>query len=224
MKPLGPLELAVMLVVSGSMVSLSVGGWWSVPTTEVLGFATGGICVWLAVRENPWNWPVGLLNNIFFFVLFQQARLYADMALQVVYFALGVWGWANWLYGGQQGSELAVSRTTRVEWLAVSMFMLGGTWAMRELLLVVNGAAPFADALMTALSLAAQYLMCRKRLECWAFWIAVDVISVPLYVTRGLPLTAVLYGVFLVLCVIGWRSWLQSLVREDVRPVEAIPA
>jgi nicotinamide mononucleotide transporter PnuC len=67
-----------------------------------MGFATGGTCVWLCVREHIWNWPLGLANNVIFFVLFGHSRLYADMGLQSVYFAFGVYGWWNWLYGGQQ--------------------------------------------------------------------------------------------------------------------------
>jgi nicotinamide mononucleotide transporter len=82
-----------------------------------------------------------------------------------------------------------------------------GTWILREILLAVNGAAPLWDAVTTVLSLAAQYLLCRKRLENWIFWIAADIVYVPLYLSRALPLTAVLYGVFLLMCVVGVRDW-----------------
>ena len=87
-----------VLVCAGSFLSWLVGHWGC----GSMGFVTGGICVWLVVREHLWNWPVGLANNVFFFVLFLRGRLYADMSLQIVYFGLGVYGWLNWIFGGRE--------------------------------------------------------------------------------------------------------------------------
>lgn len=81
------------------------------------------------------------------------------------------------------------------------------TWLMHSWLVAADGAAPFWDALTTALSLASQYLLARKRIENWWIWIAVDIIYVPLYMSRGLPLTAALYAVFLAMCMIGLMQW-----------------
>ena len=67
---------------------------------ELLGFATGGVCVWLAARENIWNWPVGIANNTFYLIVFWRAGLYADSGLQVFYFAIAVYGWWMWARGG----------------------------------------------------------------------------------------------------------------------------
>ena len=85
------------------------------------------------------------------------------------------------------------------------------TWGLREILITVNGAAPLWDSLTTVLSLVAQILMCRKRLEHWLFWMVADIIYVPLYVSRNLPLTAMLYFVFLLMCIAGWRMWISHL-------------
>lgn len=200
----------MMTGVSALLIAASYFHWWPLWMTEVLGFVTGGVCVWLVVREHIWNWPVGLANNIFFFVLFFQSRLFADMGLQVVYFGLGVWGWWNWLYGGENKTTLQVSRATPVEWIALVAFVPLGTWALREILIAANGAAPFWDALTTVLSLVAQYLLCRKRFENWFFWITADIIYIPLYLSRDLPLTAVLYAVLLIMCLVGVRQWLRS--------------
>lgn len=202
--------LAEWLVLRGAaalVVGASHGHWWSVPPAEAWGFATGGVCVWLVVREHPLNWPVGIANNLFFFVLFWRSRLFADMALQIVYVALAVYGWLNWIFGGANRSTLLISRATRSEWLALALGLPAGTWLLHVILVAVNGAAPFWDAVTTVLSLGAQYLLCRKRLENWWLWIAADVIYVPLYLGRGLALTAVLYAVFLVMCLVGLRTW-----------------
>ena len=83
--------------------------------TEWLGFATGGVTVWLVVRESVWNWPLGLLNSVFFFVLFFRSRLYGDMALQGMFFTLNAYGWWNWLRGGEQHGVLRISATRRAQ-------------------------------------------------------------------------------------------------------------
>lgn len=204
-------EVVGMFIGCAAVLLPSYLGWWPISIAEAWGFATGGVCVWLVVREHLWNWPVGLANNVFFFFLFMQGRLFADMGLQAVYFVLGVYGWLNWMLGGTGRTPLKVSRTTRTEWLVMAFTVPVCTWGLREILLVVNGAAPFWDSLTTVLSLAAQYLLCRKRFENWFFWIAADLIYVPLYFSRQLPLTAVLYGIFLVMCLMGVREWRRSL-------------
>lgn len=207
-----------MAAISIAMIAASLFGAWPISNTEVLGFVTGGVCVWMTVRESVWNWPIGLANNVFFFVLFFWSRVYADMALQVVYFGLGVYGWLNWVRGGVGQSTLLISRAVRWEWMALPVFVICGTAGVREVLLAVHGAAPFLDALTTVLSLAAQYLLCRKRIEHWCFWIAADLIYIPMYVSRSLHLTAVLYAVFLVMCLFGLRAWRQSLRAAALLP------
>jgi nicotinamide mononucleotide transporter len=202
-----PLEWAVMLCVSAVMIGLSWFHLWSLGMTDVLGFVTGGVCVWLVVREHVANWPIGLANNLVFFVLFLQARIYADMTLQIVYFALGAFGWWKWLRGGPNHQALTISLARRGEWIGLIFFIPLATWLMYLVLMRVNDAVPFWDSLTTVLSLAAQFLLCLKRLENWFFWIAADIIYVPMYFGRNLPLTAVLYGIFLIMCLFGLSQW-----------------
>jgi nicotinamide mononucleotide transporter len=135
-----------------------------------------------------------------------------------VYFGLGIYGWLNWIFGGESRTALRITRTTRIEWLALGAAVPLFTWGLREVLIAVNGAAPFWDALTTVLSLAAQYLLCRKRLENWLFWIAADVIYIPLYLSRHLPLTSVLYGVFLTMCLFGVRTWWRNWRKGEALP------
>ena len=190
--------------------------WWPLDPTEVLGFVSGGICVWLTARAHIWNFPIGLANNVFFFILFFRAALFADMTLQLIYFALGIYGWVLWVKGGPARGALPISRTRLPEWFALFVFVALGTVVMRAILLRAHGASPFWDGLTTALSLAAQYLLSRKRLEHWWLWMLADIIYVPLYLTRQLPLTAVLYGVFLLMCAFGLRGWLVTWRAREV--------
>lgn len=183
--------------------------------TEVAGFATGALCVWLVVRRNIWNFPVGIANNLFFIVLFTQAGLYADAGLQVVYIGLGLLGWYWWLRGGVQHTALEVHRTPGWAWPAVGAFIAAGTWFLHWLLTTyTNSTVAGWDALTTTMSLGAQVMLNRKWLGNWAVWIAADVIYIALYASKGLWLTSVLYAVFLAMCVIGLRQWCRSIMAE----------
>jgi nicotinamide mononucleotide transporter len=182
-----------------------------VTLTEVLGFATGAACVLLVIDESIWNFPVGLANNLFFLVLFASARLYGDMALQLVYLALGVAGWRRWARGSGDGGALAVSSMPPRERAALAMVTIVATVGLTSWFERVGDASPALDALTTVLSLGAQWLLNRKRIENWFLWLAADVLYVWLYVSRHLYLTAVLYAVFIVLCLVGVRRWRKAL-------------
>ncbi len=204
-------EIALALALSAALIAGTVAGWLPLDLTEVFGFVTGGTCVWLVVRQHILNWPLGLANNAVFIVLFFEARLFADMGLQLVYVVLGVLGWYWWLHGGVQRSQLHVSRATPATLLVLAALVAVGTGGLTLFLRSIGDAAPFLDALTTTLSLAAQYLLTRKLIENWYIWIVADIIYIGLYVTKGLPLTAALYTLFLGLCLLGLREWQRSL-------------
>lgn len=196
----------------GTITSLIlIAGSWTgflpMGLTEVFGFITGAVCVWLVVKQNIWNWPIGIANNIFFIILFWNANLYADMGLQIVYIVLAGLGWYWWLKGGKEKTELPVSNVTPVEIAALAVIGAISTHGMTLYLQSVNDSAPFLDALTTVMSLIAQYMLTKKYLQNWYVWIAVDVIYIGLYFYKGLNLTAVLYAIFLTMCIIGLKAW-----------------
>ena len=193
--------------------------WVPVELTEAFGFVSGAWCVWLTVIENVWNWPIGIANNVFFIALFLQTRLYADTGLQVVYVVLGFLGWYWWLYGGQSRTVLPVSRVGATAGLTLAALVAAATYPLTLYLRHVHDSAPFLDALTTALSLAAQYLLTKKWIENWYVWMSADVIYVGLYAYKHLYLTGGLYLLFLGLCVLGLREWRRSLAVGR-RPVE----
>ncbi|MBP1819279.1 nicotinamide mononucleotide transporter [Mycobacterium sp. OAE908] len=174
---------------------------------ELLGFVTGGACVFLTVRASVANFPVGIANSTFFLLLFLSTRLWADAGLQVLYIALGFAGWWQWLYGGAQHRRLEVRSAGVGTVIGCAVFVGAATMVLYPLLHSINDSAPFLDALTTALSLAAQWLLNGKRIQNWYFWIAADIIYVPLYAGKGLMLTAVVYVLFLALCIAGLRAW-----------------
>jgi nicotinamide mononucleotide transporter len=181
---------------------------------ESIGFVTGVICVWLTVKENIWNFPVSLLNVAALCVVYFGSRLFADASLQIVYFVLTAIGWYLWLHGGADRNRLRVARASGAEIAIVGVFGVLLTIGLWVVLRHFGGSASFFDALTTAISLCAQWLLNRKRIENWLFWMAADVIYVPLYAYKSLFLTAILYGIFLVMCVIGWQQWKETMARE----------
>jgi nicotinamide mononucleotide transporter len=188
---------------------------------ELLGDVTGLVCVWLLARQNIWTWPIGIVNNILFIVLFWRARLYGDATLQVVFAVLGAYGWYQWLRVTAPGVHLPIRRTTAGEWVTLSLFVaLAQCAAFWWLSRHTDSPVPFWDSAVLTLSLAATYGQARKLLESWLVWILVDVISVPLYIGRGLYPTSLLYFLFLCLCVQGFWSW-RAAVRGA--PVPAGP-
>jgi len=200
-------------VIAFSAASLGWATW-----LEVFSFISGAICVWLTVKQNIWNFPVGLANVATYCVVFFQARLFADAGLQIVYFALGLTGWYLWCHGGKHGSKLHVQRAGRFEIGMTLALALAGTLVLWQTLQHVGGSATFWDALTTSISLASQWLLNRKRLENWIGWIIVDIIYVPLYAYKELYLTSLLYALFLVMAVMGLRAWRAAWLADTSLP------
>jgi nicotinamide mononucleotide transporter len=197
---------------------------WGDPVSwaELFGFLTGGACVALTVRRSIVNFPVGIANSAFFLVLFASARLWADSGLQVIYIVLGFVGWWQWLYGNNRRTPLRVRGVSRRQILWCVLAAAAGTSVLYPLLRSVHDSAPLLDALTTSLSLVAQWLLNGKWIETWYFWIAADCVYVPLYLSRGLNLTAVVYALFLAMCVAGLRAWSRD--RTDSRASESVSA
>jgi len=184
---------------------------------ELIGDLSGTLCVWLIARQSVLNWPLGLVNNVFWCLLFWNTKLYADASLQVCFFALGVYGWYTWTRGmPTRGGALPVRHTSAREWLWLAgLSGLGSATLAGILMYRTDSPAPLWDATILTLSLAASYGQTQKLLESWWLWIAVDVVSVPLCLSRALYPTALVYVLFGCMCVRGLRNWRASLRAQS---------
>jgi nicotinamide mononucleotide transporter len=191
--------------------------------TEIAGFVTGAVSVWLYVRQNVWAWPVGIANSACWLALFWSSRLYLDAGLQSVYIGLGIAGWYWWLRGGERPGQLAVTRTRGGEMLVLSAVGVVATLALWWAMAQASDALPLPDAATTVVALIAQYMLTRKLLGAWWCWIAVDVAYIVIYASQHLYLTAALQPLFIVMCVIGWRQWRASL-HDAPRTIRAAAA
>lgn len=147
---------------------------------EAAGFVTGAFSVWWSAKNSVWGFPIGIANNIFYFILFLEAGFYADMMLQVVYVAFSLYGIYKWVWGNKHAPQ----PIRHINWkvgLGVAAFIGAATFGMHEVLLYFNGTAPFWDAFLTALSLGAMSLMVLRYFENWFIWITADIFYIWLF-------------------------------------------
>lgn len=182
---------------------------------EVVAVLFGVLSVWLSTRQHIASWPTALVNTSLYFVILGREQFYANAGLQLFYFGLSCYGWYQWKFGGAAHTGVVVTRTPRA--LAVTLVAVGVSAAALiafVLLRFTDTAAPWLDAGTTATSLVAQWMMTKKLLENWLVWTVVNVVYIGMYLTQGLALTAVLYVAFLVLAILGFRSWRASLQQR----------
>ncbi len=185
-------------------------------TLELVAAISGFACVYLTVKENIWCWPVGLLQVFLYIFIFYEARLYSDVILQIIFVILQFYGWYYWLHGGSCRQEAPVTLLSRA-WLIAAIFVATSGTGMLGYLMAsrTDASFPYADAFITACSLTAQWLLSRRKLESWYFWIAVDLVAIYVYAAKNLHLTAVLYVFFLIMAFAGAYRWKQSLSKHN---------
>jgi len=186
---------------------------WGSPVTwlEIMAFA---LAVWMVLanfRVNPLGWPLAIVSSLLYALLFADSKLYGEASLQFVFVALAGWGWWQWLHGrGDDGSALRVrSMPARLRLLALAATL--AAWPLLGLMLwhLTDSDVPFLDALPTVASVTGQVLLGRKLVENWPVWVAVNIVSVGLFAYKGLWLTVMLYGLFTLMALAGWRAWRQ---------------
>lgn len=183
--------------------------------TEWVAAGLGVINVALVVRRSVWNYPFALAMVSLYFVVFAEARLYSDALLQIFFFAVNLYGWHSWVRAKAEAGEVPVAIMTvreRFLWLAATL-AASLVWGL-GMARFTDAAAPIVDAGVAGFSIAAQILLARRKLENWVVWIAVDVVAIGLYASRGLTLTAGLYALFLLLATLGFFQWRSALRRD----------
>ena len=189
---------------------------WDGPVTrlEIVAFVLSLAMVAANMRVHPVGWPLAMASSLLYALLFAQSRLYGEAGLQFFFIAVSVWGWWQWQRGrGADGEALRVHRLSRRGGL-VTLAATLTAWPVAGLLLarLTDSDVPYLDALPTVGSIAGQILLGRKLVENWPTWLAVNIFSVGLFASKGLWLTVVLYALFALLSVVGWRAWRRRLV------------
>lgn len=182
------------------------------PPLEALGVLFSVLYLVLAVRESLWCWPAAFIASVLSIVVLYEARLYSESALNLFYAAMAVYGWYQWRFGHRaHESARAGLRIATWPWRVHAIAISGCLAVAVAVGAVMSGytaaAFPYLDAFVTVSSVLTTYMVARKILENWVYWLVIDSLSLYLYVARGLNGYAVLFALYLVLVVIGWYRW-----------------
>lgn len=178
---------------------------------ELAATLLGVVNITLIVRRSLWSYPFALAMVSLYAVIFFEAKLYSDAGLQLFFFVINAYGWWAWSRNKAAAGEVVVERLpirAVLVWVVVSVvaILAWGTMMAR----LTDATHPYWDGSVAMLSIVAQILMTRRYLENWWWWLVVNAVSIPLYLTKGLLLTAGLYGLFFVLALWGLRAWQRA--------------
>lgn len=189
---------------------------WGSPLTwlEIVAFVLSLAMVGCNMRVNPAAWPLAIVASLLYCLLFWDSRLYGEAGLQIFFVLVAFWGWWQWLRGrAEDGSALHVRwLSLRGRWLLLAGVLVA--WPLLGIFLrrFTDTDVPWWDALPTAGSVAGQWLLGRKYVENWLAWLAVNIVSVGLFAYKGLWLTVLLYTLFALLSIAGFRAWQRRAV------------
>lgn len=188
---------------------------------EILGTIVGLIYLWQEYRASIYLWITSIIMPAIYLYVYYQAGLYADFGINIYYLVIALYGWLAWRYNfslrGKRAdsNELSISHINQLTFLRLFLLFLAA-WAVISYILIhfTNSTVPFTDAFTTALSIVGMYMLARKYIEQWWVWLVVDVVSSALYIYKELYFTAVLYALYAIIAIFGYRKWKQLMNNE----------
>ena len=191
--------------------------WAVLNKVELSGTFFGLVYIWFSIRQSLYTWPAGIITSVLYCWVFFVAKFYAGMGLQAYYVIISIYGWWCWQKGGDRGSgevKLCVSYCSKNLWIKLFFINLLLTSLMYYLLSrYTDSPIPFGDALTTSLSIIATWMLARKKIEHWLIWIFIDMVSIGLYLYRGLYPTVFLFIVFTVMAGFGFYEWRKEPIK-----------
>ena len=187
---------------------------------EIIGIVIGLTYLYLSYRANKWLWVAGVLMNIVYVWIFFDSRFYAQMGLYVYYFFACIYGWIRWTRGRAGDTELNISHTPKRFYIPLSLFGMV-IFALTAFILVCFTDSPVAvgDSFVAALSVLGMWMLAQKYIEQWIVWLAVNIVSCGLFVWQELYVTALLFGIYAVISVFGYRKWKKMMKKMTIYDV-----
>jgi|DewCreStandDraft_4_1066084.scaffolds.fasta_scaffold00022_134 nicotinamide mononucleotide transporter len=181
---------------------------------EIISALISIVAVYLTVKQKIICFPTGIISVALYFYVFYKAKLYADMSLQIFYISMLIYGWYNWLFKKSGNEKLKVTKLNKKDYpipiIIVILFTIVLGFILRNL---TDASLPYIDALTTSLSLFAQWLVAKKKIENWIVWIIADTIYVAMYIYKDLYATAILYFIFILLAIKGFLDWRKATLN-----------
>ena len=183
---------------------------------EILGTIVGLVYLYLEYKADIWLWLASIIMPAIYLVVFYDAGLYADTAINIYYLVVAIYGWFSWKYGSGKSSELAISNISPRQIVAmVGLYAVMQVAISLALLHLTDSDVPWFNGLTSALSIVGMWMLARKWIEQWIVWIVVDILSAGLYCHKGLYLTAILYALYAVIAIFGYRKWKQLMNTQN---------
>lgn len=190
---------------------------------EAFAAILGIISVWYARKENILVFPFGIANVAIYIYICFVARLYANAGINIIYLISNIFGWYMWSKTNEDNEKLHIGTNNGLQniitWISVvAIYIITFSllrWVNRGDQEYLNSYLPWMDSFNTAFFLIATILMAIKRLESWHFWIIGNIVSIPIFASRGLYFTSIQYTVFLVLAILGWKEWRAKIKGYD---------
>ncbi len=195
----------------------SIINWLSFNYIEIFGTIAGFAYLYLSVKQNIWLWVLGFITSAAYIYVYFHSKFYADMSLQVYYLIVSVYGWFYWnsVKTKDNKTELAVRIATTQEWIllllssAVLSVILG--WILNH---YTDSPIPYWDGFTTGASIVATWMLAKKFIENWLFWVVIDSVSLVLYYIKGLYPTVILFVVYTIVAVFGYMEWKKSMDKS----------
>ncbi len=190
---------------------LALSGW------EVVAASLGIAYILLATKESQWCWPMAFISTLIYTVLFWEGQLPMQALLNLYYMAMAIYGFLLWRqHGSDKGSTLSISKFTWYQQLLFLLFGSGVTFLVANYLQSIDGSQrPYLDAGVMVFSMLNTYLMARKILQNWLYWIVIDVAAIMLYSQTGFYATVALFSVYVVLAFIGYGKWMKHYYQQQ---------
>lgn len=193
---------------------ISIGG-YPLSYVECIASISGLVCVWLGAKESIWTWLIGIINIFTLLILFYQVQLYADVFLQVYFFATAIYGWIFWRRQQQAKKPISLlsKKNKLLLLLSISFVTIIGAYYMQKIHLVFPmlfqqpAAYPFLDTFIAVASVVGNILLARRILENWILWIWVDIVCVYVYINKHIYFVAAEYALLGMIAIYGYYEW-----------------
>ncbi|HET8885020.1 MAG TPA: nicotinamide riboside transporter PnuC [Salinimicrobium sp.] len=181
---------------------------------ESIAVVFGFLSVWFSKQENIWVYPTGIISTAIFVYLLWKWELFGDMMINFYYTSMSIYGWYIWSRKDNKNQVIQVTKTTvkeNIQSVFIFLFTMFFTWLVYNYYEKWDSWTAYVDTITTGIFFVGMWLMAKKKLENWIYWIVGDIISVPLYFYKGLTLTSLQYLIFTIIAIYGYRAWKRSL-------------
>jgi nicotinamide mononucleotide transporter len=180
-------------------------------------FATifGLLSVWFSMREDILVFPTGIINTAIYVYILFYAGLYGDMSINAYYFAMSIYGWYKWSQKIDDSHHIPIRYSTKKEKI-YSLLLLISSYAILSFVLkyYTSSTVPYIDAFTTSIFFVGMWLMAKKIIDNWIYWIIGDLITIPLYIYKGLTITSFQYLIFTGLAIAGYFAWKRQIDKK----------